>query len=108
MASELVLVCSQCGRRQQMRESCSKCGARLSPISGQDPTGRDSVLQAYQPFLEGDLGLERRILLSAKRLEWRPQRGEPVIAEVEQIEWVRLLRRPVWESIFIGAVATSV
>jgi hypothetical protein len=108
MTSELLLVCPQCGRRQQMRESCSKCGAHLSPISGQDPTGRDSVLQAYQPFLEGDLGLERRILLSAKRLEWRPRRGEPVIAEVQQIEWVRLLSRPVWESLFIGAVASIV
>ncbi len=55
---------------------------------------RDRILKAYQPFLEADLGLERRILLSAKRLEWHPRSGDPVIAEVAQIERVRLASRP--------------
>jgi hypothetical protein len=68
--------------------------------------GRDLILKAYQPFLEADLGLERRILLSAKRFEWHPRSGDPVIAEVAQIERVRLLSRPVWESLAIGAVAS--
>jgi hypothetical protein len=66
---------------------------------------RNSVLQAYQPFLEADLGLRRRILLSSKRLEWRPRSGSPVIVEVAQIESVSLLSRRVWESLIPGALA---
>src|SRR5258708_15093364 len=107
MPSEKVLLfCPQCGRPQHARESCVACGALLpSPPSKRPAAGRDRILEAYQPFLEADLGLQRRILLSAKRLEWHPRSGDPVIAEVAQIERVRLASRPVWESLAIGAVA---
>ncbi len=69
------------------------------------PASRDSVLQAYQPFLEADLGLRRRLFLSPKRLEWRPRSGNAVIVEVAQIERVSLLSRPVWESLIPAALA---
>ncbi len=58
-----------------------------------------------QPFLEADLGLRRRILLSANQLEWRPRSGRPVVTELARIDRVRLLSRPVWESLAVGALA---
>jgi len=58
-----------------------------------------------QPFLEADLGLGRRLLLSSKQLEWRPRSGCPVVTELVQIERVCLLCRRVWESLVIGALA---
>ena len=58
-----------------------------------------------QPFLEADLGLGRRLLLSSKHLEWRPRAGRPVVTELVRIERVCLLSRPVWESLAIGALA---
>ncbi len=67
---------------------------------------RDRLLQAQQPFLEADLGRDRRVLLSAKSLEWRPGHGrEPVIAELSKLESVTLSKRPVWESLYIAALA---
>lgn len=106
MPAEPLAMCGQCGRPQRAGESCIFCGARLPPPFAQVPSsGRDRVLQAYQPFLEGDLGLARRIRLSARRLEWYPRSGQPVIAKVEQLERVSLFSRPVWESLAIGALA---
>jgi len=58
-----------------------------------------------EPFLEADLGLQRRILLSSKQLEWRPRSGRPVVTELARIERVCLLSRPVWESLAIGGLA---
>lgn len=62
-------------------------------------------MSSPDPFLEADLGLKRRLLLSSKQLEWRPRTGEAVIAKVAEIEQVRLLSRPAWESLSVGAVA---
>src|SRR5260370_32536822 len=107
MSSEKILLfCPQCGRPQNAQATCVGCGAPLPPPGNRPMGDRDRILKAYQPFLEADLGLERRILLSAKRLEWHPRSGDPVIAEVAQIERVRLLSRPVWESLAIGAAAS--
>ncbi len=107
MAFEPLLVCGQCGRPQHAGEACIACGARMPPPFIQSPSpARDRLLQAYQPFLEADLGLARRICLSARRFEWYPRSGEPVIAPVEQIERVSLFTRPVWESLAIGALAS--
>src|ERR1700736_765039 len=107
MAAKPLIVCGQCGRPQHAGESCIACGARLPPPFTQSPVlPRDRVLQAYQPFLEADLGLARRIRLSARRFEWYPRSGEPVIAPVEQIERLSLFSRPVWESLAIGAFAS--
>src|SRR6266851_3373456 len=105
-SEKFLLFCPQCGRPQPAKASCVACGAPLPPPSNRPLGGRDLILKAYQPFLEADLGLERRILLSAKRFEWHPRSGDPVIAEVAQIERVRLLSRPVWESLAIGAAAS--
>ena len=69
------------------------------------PRTRDQLLEAYQPFLEADLGLRRRILLSSKQLEWRPRSGRPVVTQLARIDRVRLLSRPVWESLAVGAMA---
>lgn len=103
---KVLLFCPQCGRPQYARPSCVACGAPLASPGDRPLGGRDRILKAYQPFLEADLGLQRRILLSAKRLEWHPRSGDPVIAELAQIERVRLLSRPVWESLAIGAAAS--
>jgi hypothetical protein len=107
MQSEPLLICGQCGRPQHAGETCAFCGARLPPPFTHGPaSGRDRVLQAYQPFLEADLGLAKRIRLSARRLEWYPRSGQPVIAKVEQLERVSLFSRPVWESLAIGALVS--
>ncbi len=63
------------------------------------------MLAAYQPFLEADLGLKRRLLLSSKRIEWHPRSGDPIATDVSQIARVRLHSRPAWESLAIGAPA---
>src|SRR6266851_4582866 len=69
------------------------------------PAERDQVLDAYQPFLEADIGLGRRVLLSSRRLEWRPGKGRPPLqVDVPDLESVVLSTRPVWESLYIGGL----
>ncbi len=79
-----------------------------NPERATAPTGREAILEAHQPFLEADLGLGRRLLLSSKHLEWHPRApASPLIAELAQLQSVKLAARPVWESLGIGLVALT-
>jgi hypothetical protein len=55
--------------------------------------------------MECDLGLGRKLLLSARRLEWRPRSGQQLTIELRQLESASLERRPIWESLLISAIA---
>jgi hypothetical protein len=107
MPADVLVMCTQCGRPQFAGEGlCIACGAKLpqTPVTkaelGQAQTARERLLDAYDPFLEVNLGSGRRLLLSQRRLEWHPALPkEPVLVDLKELELVRLRFRPVWESL---------
>src|SRR5690349_3854622 len=83
MAPEVLVMCERCGRPQKAAKECVHCGTALptTPIGagaqasgeakGKGKAGREKLLDAYDPFLECDLGAGRKLLLSERRLEWQ-------------------------------------
>lgn len=101
-------MCTRCGRPQLAKGThCIHCLAEFQGVVEREKlTERDRVLEAYEPFLEADIGLGRRVLLSFKRLEWRPGEGRPpLLVDIADLKSVALSTRPVWESLYIGALA---
>lgn len=113
MPPEILIMCTQCGRPQLARgQPCIACGAPLAPpVEPRPLNARDRLLDDYAPAMECDLGMGRKLLLSARRLEWRPRSGRGLSIELKQLESAFLETRPVWESLFlfsIGAAAAVV
>jgi hypothetical protein len=106
MPAEILIMCPRCGRPQRSQGNrCVHCLAALSPVAEQ-PTGSQNE-SANEPFLEADLGLGRRVLLSANSLEFSsPSGASPLSVELPMLESVTLVQRPVWESLYIGALAS--
>lgn len=107
MPAEILIMCPRCGRPQRAQgDHCIHCLATLAPAPAQAPSVKnDPVPDPSEPFLEADLGLGRRVLLSAKQLQWMPRQGETVIVDLAKLESVTLVTRPVWESLYIAALA---
>ncbi len=107
MPAEVLVMCAQCGRPQKPAPACTACGAALPEPPVRAPrSGRDQLLEAYSPFLEGDLGGGRKLLLSERRLEWT---GKPPLAvELSELRAARLGARPAWEALLFCGLSVSV
>jgi hypothetical protein len=109
MPAEVLVMCAQCGRPQRAAtERCIACGAALPEVPARnvakDP--RAKLLDAFEPFLEGDLGGGRKVLLSEKRLEWTGKQSGNV--ELAALGAVRLSARPVFEALIFCGLAVAV
>lgn len=111
MPAEVLVMCSECGRPQYAtQESCVACGAKLPPAPQprSPPTGRDAILEAFQPFLEANLGRGQLLSLSKKRLEWRPgAESKPILFELAALASVQLAQRPVYETLIFAIPALA-
>lgn len=111
MPAEILVMCESCGRPQFPRKGgCVQCGAPLPdhPTGLKRPaTPKEKLFDAFEPFLEGDFGGAGTVLLSQRRLEWKPPPGSReekktyTLVDVDQVE---LQRRPAWEALFIAAL----
>lgn len=115
MPAEVLVMCEACGRPQFPRKAgCVQCGAPLP----QNPTGlkrpstpKEKLFDAFEPFLEGDLGRAGILLLSQKRLEWQPPAGsreEKRTYSLVDIDRVELEKRPAWEALFFAVVPAAI
>src|SRR5687767_11408478 len=102
-------MCPGCARPQFPAAACVACGAALpeaaavEAASGQaEPSARDRILQAFEPHLEASLGGGRTLLLSERRLEWKPAKDDPGHqVELGSLESVGLGVRPIWEALLL-------
>jgi hypothetical protein len=111
MPAEILVMCEACGRPQFPRQGgCVQCGAPLPdhPTGLKPPqTPRDKLFDSMEPFLEGDLGRAGTVLLSQRRLEWKPPHGsreEGRTYALVDVDHVELQRRPAWEALFFTAI----
>ncbi len=106
MSAEVLVMCPQCGRPQRSAAACVNCGAALPTATDAPRSARDALLDAYSPFLEGDVGGGRKLLLSEKRLEWT---GEPSLrVDLSDLTRVQLTARPVYEALVFCLLAGGV
>src|SRR5262249_19693028 len=71
----------------------------------ENQSARDRLLQAYQPFVEADLGRGQMLRLSQRRLEWIPDaHRRPLIIPVAQLRSLSLSQRPIWEALVLGVL----
>ena len=71
----------------------------------QDQSARDRLLEAYQPFLEADLGRGHLLRLSQRRLEWIPgAHRKTMMIPVAELRFFYLAQRPIWEALVLGVL----
>lgn len=103
-------MCAACGRPQFAGEgkACTACGAVLpeAPMAA-GAGGRERLIQQYQPFLEATVGPGRRLLLSAKALEWHDGKRPAYSIPLSKLAAVELSRRPVFEALVFTALAAA-
>jgi hypothetical protein len=111
MPAEILVMCEACGRPQFPRKGgCVQCGAPLPdhPTGLKRPsTPKEKLFDAFEPFLEGDFGRAGVMLLSQRRLEWKPAAGsreERKTYALVDLDMVKLERRPAWEALFFAAL----
>lgn len=111
MPAEILVMCEACGRPQFPRKGgCVQCGAPLPdhPTGVKRPaTPKEKLFDAFEPFLEGDLGRAGTMLLSQRRLEWQPPAGsreEKKTFPLVDIDQVELQRRPAFEALIFAAI----
>jgi hypothetical protein len=104
---EVLVMCPFCGRPQFPAAACVACHQPLpaAPPPGAaaptspPPSGRDKLLEAYEPYLEADLGEGKTLLLSQKRAEWKRGEREVVKVDLSSVAVVALRSRPIWEAL---------
>jgi len=111
MPAEILVMCQSCGRPQFPRKAgCLQCGARLpeQPTGVKRPaTPKEQLFDALEPFLEGDFGRAGTVLLSQRRLEWKPPPGSSEAKRafaLVDVDAVELQRRPAWEALVFAAL----
>ena len=77
-----------------------------SPLGtpAEDRSARDRLLEAYQPFVQADLGRGHLLRLSQRRLEWIPGHRKPMIIPVAELRVFYLAQRPIWEAMVLGVL----
>ena len=68
----------------------------------EDRSSRDRLLEAYQPFVQADLGRGHLLRLSQRRLEWIPGHRKPMFIPVAELRFFCLAERPIWEALVLG------
>jgi len=95
MPAEVLVMCSQCGRPQPVGERCVACGAALpGAFSAAAPAEAPAPLPVTL-----EVGPERRLLLTLKRLEWREKEHPPLVYELTEIKGITLHVRPLFAAL---------
>jgi len=107
-ARQILVICEACHRPQFANQaSCVGCGAALPAVAatpGQLKSAREKLIEAYEPFLEAHFGRGRLLLLSEKQLEWHHRGGRALVANLAEIDSIRVEKRRVWETLLPAAL----